>query len=186
MLPKRGEVIISHDGCADDEEKGETLDPLMGVFPLDYPLTPAEEKATLEFYLAKADAYVGSPMLSSLCGVWAARTCDRKRALHFLEEGYAAFMQGQFLQTLENRRDRFPDEPIAGPFFANIGGFLMSLLLGFPGLAVKDGAVEEWPRRPVVLPAGWDAIEVDRLWIRGQAARLSARQGEVRASLEFV
>jgi len=185
VLPKRGDVVVSYDGYGDDEERAATPDPLMGVFPLDYPLTPAEEKATLDFYLAKADDYVGSPMLSALCGVWAARTGDRKMAARLLEEGYAAFMCGRFLQTLEYRRDRFPEQPIAGPFFANVGGFLMSFLLGFPGLVVRDGAVEEWAQRPVVLPLGWDAIEVDRFWVRGRPARLSARHGESRAKLEF-
>jgi len=34
---------------------------------------------------------------------------------------------------------------ITGPFFANMGGFLMSLLLGFPGLRI-DGPLEEWLR----------------------------------------
>ena len=109
-------------------------------------------------------------MLSALCGVWAARAGDRKLASHLFEEGYAAFMEGRFLQTLKYRRGRFPEQRIAGPFFANIGGFLMSLLLGFPGLAVKDGAIEDWPQHSVVLPEGWDAIEVDRLWILGRAA----------------
>ncbi len=50
----------------------------MGAFPLDYPLTRAEEQATLKFYLAKADDYVGAPMLSALCGVWAARAATGK------------------------------------------------------------------------------------------------------------
>jgi hypothetical protein len=34
-----------------------------------------------------------------------------------------------------------------------------------------------------ILAEGWQAIEVDRLWIRGQSMRLAARQGE-RARLE--
>lgn len=60
VLPKRGDIVIAHDGYRDDEDKGETPDPLMGAFPLDYPLTRAEEQATLKFYLAKADDYVGA------------------------------------------------------------------------------------------------------------------------------
>jgi hypothetical protein len=34
------------------------------------------------------------------------------------------------------------------------------------------------------LPAGWRSIEIDRIWIRGQAWRLLAVQGEPRARLE--
>ena len=62
-----------------------------------------------------ADAYVGSPMLSALYGVWAARAGDRKLAAKLLDQGYAAFMADRFLQTLEYRRDRFPEQPMAGP-----------------------------------------------------------------------
>jgi hypothetical protein len=30
----------------------------------------------------------------------------------------------------------------------------------------------------VVLPAGWEAIEIDRIWVRGRPMRLTARHGE--------
>jgi hypothetical protein len=41
---------------------------------------------------------------------------------------------------------------------------------------------------PVVLlwSEGWEAIECDRLVVRGRAARLVARQGDKPARLEFV
>lgn len=181
VLPARGDVIVSHDGYRVNEEKGATPDPLLGVFPLDCELADDQVRATLDFYLAMADDYVGSPMLSALYGVWAARAGDRRRALRLLEEGYGKFVNGRFHQTMEYRPDRFPEQPMAGPFFANIGGFIMSLLLGFPGLAPNDAAPETWPRHKVVLPAGWKAIEVDRLWVRGQPMRLLARQGEMAA-----
>ena len=149
-----GRAIVPTTTTSVDEEKGATPDPLMGIFPLEAGLTPEQEQATLDSYLGMADAYVGSPMLSALYGVWAARAGDRKLAAKLLDQGYAAFMADRFLQTLEYRRDRFPEQPMAGPFFANLGGFLMGLILGFPGIAVDEGEVAGWPRRPVVLPAG--------------------------------
>ena len=185
VLPERGSAIVSHDGYRKDEEKGATPDPLMGIFPLGLELAPEQEQATLDLYLGMADAYVGSPMLSALYGVWAARAGDRKLAARLLNEGYAAFMADRFLQTLEYRPDRFPEQPMAGPFFANLGGFLMGLILGFPGIAVDEGEVTGWPRRAVVLPAGWQAIEIERLWIHGREARLTARHGAKTATLEF-
>ena len=122
-------------------------------------------------------------MLSAFYGVWAARTGDRKLALEMLEEGYGKFCVDRFRQTLEYRADRFPEQPRAGPFFANIGGFLTSLLFGFTGLSPSDGEVAAWPRRGVTLPDGWEAIEVERLWVRGRPMRLIARQGADRAEL---
>jgi len=118
-------------------------------------------------------------MLSALYGVWAARQGDRNFALKLLEEGYEAFITGRFDQTLEYRSDRFPEQPMAGPFFANMGGFLMSLLLGFPRLTPGPGDLSTWPQGIVVLPQGWREIEVERLWVRGRAASLSARHGQI-------
>ena len=185
VLPIKDGAICSHDGYRDDEEKGATPDPLMGLFPLGLELSPELERATLDLYLGKTKEYIGSPMLSALYGVWAAWAGDRKLSSKLLDEGYAAFMADRFLQTLEYRRDRFPEQPMAGPFFANLGGFLMGLILGFPGIMLDEGEVAGWPRRKVVLPAGWDTIEIDRIWVHGRAARLVARQGAPSAVLEF-
>ncbi len=182
-IPKRGRAIISHDGYRADEEKGATPDPLMGIFPFGFQLEPADEQETLTLYLGMAQDYIGSPMLSALYGAWAARAGERQLALKLLDDGYGQFCVGRFLQTLEYRADRFPEQPQAGPFFANIGGFLTGLLFGFTGLRPGPGAPMSWAERPVVLPAGWTSIEVDRLWIQGKAMRLVARQGAERAEL---
>ncbi|MGA0600823.1 glycoside hydrolase family 65 protein [Caulobacter sp. KR2-114] len=181
-LPRRGKVVVSHDGFRIDEEKGATPDPLMGLWPVGYRLAPAEEQATLDFYLAHAESYIGSPMLSALYGVWAARAGDRAKALKLMEEGYAAFAHDRFTQILEYRRDRFPEQPVAGPFFANMGGFLSGLLTGFARLRIDDGDPQAWAGHDVVLPEGWSAIEVDRVFVHGRPMRLTARHGE-RATL---
>jgi hypothetical protein len=99
-------------------------------------------------------------MLSALYGVWAARTGDRQLCTDLLHEGYARFCRG-LMQTLEYREDVFPEQPRAGPFFANLGGFLMSLLFGFPRIEPNLEDPSQWTRGPVVLPAGWRSIEVD-------------------------
>lgn len=182
-IPKRDNAVISHDAYRTNEEKGATPDPLMGVFPFGFALDADAEAATLALYLGLAPKYIGSPMLSALYGAWAARTGDRDLALKLLEDGYGQFCVGRFMQTLEYRADRFPEQPQAGPFFANIGGFLTGLLLGFTGLKVGPGAPSTWAERRVVLPAGWTDITVDRVWIRGRPMRLVARQGAKSADL---
>jgi trehalose/maltose hydrolase-like predicted phosphorylase len=183
VIPRNGQTIVSHDDFEPQEEKGGTPDPLMGVFPLGFAMDPKVEAATLRFYLGLRQGYIGSPMLSALYGVWAAYSGDRSLAAELLDEGYGRFCVGRFLQTLEYREDVFPDQPRAGPFFANLGGFLLDLLMGFPGLRPGAGPPTKWPQRAVVLPEGWTAIEVERLWIHGQPYRLSARQGAERSEL---
>jgi hypothetical protein len=184
VLPMRGKVLVSHDGYRTNEEKGATPDPLMGVFPLGFPLEPDVGKKTLDYYLAMAGDYIGSPMLSALYGVWAARAGDRAGAARLLDEGYGQFETGRFAQILEYRADVFPSQPRAGPFFANMGGFLTSLLMGFPGLRPSGGSPSEWPTERVVLPRGWNSISVDRLWLHGRPHRLIARQDAELATLE--
>jgi trehalose/maltose hydrolase-like predicted phosphorylase len=181
VLPKQGDVIVSHDGFQPDEEKGGTPDPLMGVYPLGFNMEPDVEAATLKFYLDLREGYIGSPMLSALYGVWAAYTGDRSLSARVMEDGYGRFCVGRFMQTLEYREDVFPEQPRAGPFFANLGGFLLGLITGFPGLQPSWGDAQGWARRPVILPAGWTAIEIERLWIRGRPYKLVARQGAERA-----
>jgi hypothetical protein len=51
------------------------------------------------------------------------------------------------------------------------------------GVSVDDGDPKGWPRRPVCLPEGWAAIEVDRIWVRGRPFRLMAQHGADRAEL---
>ncbi|MBV8564835.1 MAG: glycoside hydrolase family 65 protein [Methylobacteriaceae bacterium] len=183
-LPCKGPVVVSHDGFKPSEEKGHTPDPLLGIFPLGYPMAGEVQQATLKFYLDLADGYIGSPMLSALYGVWAAYAGDRELSAKLMEDGYGKFCVGRFLQTLEYRKDVFPEQPSAGPFFANLSGFLYGLLMGFPGVRPGPESLPEWSRRSVVLPAGWKAIEVERLWIRGQPTRLEARHGAERAILQ--
>lgn len=175
--------LISYDGWQPNHEKGATPTPLAGLFPLWFP-AGEREAATLRRYLDLAPEYIGSPMLSAFYGVWAAWSGDRERSARLFEEGFGQFDHGRFHQTLETRPDYQPDQPKAGPFFANLGGFLESLLFGLPGIKPSPDDPASWPCRPVVLPSGWDAIEVDRLWIRGEPTSLEARHGAQRARLE--
>lgn len=177
--------IISHDGWRSNESKGATPGPLAGLFPLWYPADRAVARATLERYLRLAPDYIGSPMLSAFYGTWACWAGDRRLALRLLDEGYAQLATGRFLQVLEQRPDVEPDKARAGPFFANMGAYLSGLLYGMPGIRIGPGEPASWPAREVVLPAGWQSIEVERVWVRGRPARLVARHGDERASLLF-
>src|ERR671935_1012462 len=134
--------------------------------------------------LQRAEDFVGRPMLSALLGTYAAWAGDRAGARRWFESGYAEFVQEPFTEANEFSPRRFPDKPRVGPFMANQGGFLMSCLFGLTGLRLNAGEPAGWFTRSVVLPEGWEAIEVDRLYVRGRPMRLVARQGEARARLE--
>ena len=184
-MDERRKVIRNHDrySAAETGRTAATPEALAGLFPINYPVDAETERATIEFYLGRAEEFVGSPMLSALLGVYAARIGDRSAALSWFEKGYADFVEDPFSETNEFSLKRFPDKPRVGPFMANLGGFLMSLLYGLTGLQLSAAEPSTWFRRPIVLPEGWQAIEVDRLYARGKPAHLVARHGEPNATL---
>jgi trehalose/maltose hydrolase-like predicted phosphorylase len=184
VRPNREGVILTHDGFRPNEELGATPGPLAAMFPVWWEFPPDVERATLDYYLDLAPQYIGSPMLSALYGVWAAWRGDRRGALKLFEEGYADLIADRFLQTLEMSPTKFPDRARSGPFFANLGGFLMGLIFGLPAIRLGPGDPSTWPSRPVVLPDGWRSIEIERAWIRAKPARIFARHGAERAVIE--
>jgi hypothetical protein len=85
----------------------------------------------------------------------------------------------------EYRTDRFPEQPVSGPFMANLSGLLLNCYFGFTGIEMGPDDPASWARRPVVMPAGWDGIRVESLCVRGRYARLTAIHGDEAARLEF-
>jgi trehalose/maltose hydrolase-like predicted phosphorylase len=186
FIPCANGVILNHDRFTPDEKgvTGATPEVLAGFFPVGYATSPETERATIDFYLGRVDEFLGYPMLSALQGVYAAWRGDRARSLELFERGYADFMLEPFTETDEFSRKRFPEKPRVGPFQANLGGFLSACLYGLPGIQVGPEEPCDWARRRVTLPDGWDAIEVERLWVRRRPASLRARHGAGRAEIE--
>lgn len=180
VLPLDGSqcVVVSHDGFHRDEEQGEAPEPLAGVFPVGFQLPPGMERATLEYFLRrKGEGYIGSPMLSALYGVWAARLSDRDLSAELFETGYGDFIQEPFLEPDEYSDAFKRDHPRVGPFFANLGGFLSGCYYGLTRLEPTFEAPQSWTPADVCMPALWDSIEVERVWVRGKPYGLRARHG---------
>lgn len=176
-------IIVNHDGYQPDEDKGATPDAPAGLFPGDFEADAETERKTFQYFLALADRYAGVPMLSAMLGVYAARVGDRARSLELFEKGYAAFIRDPFSITLEMDPAVYPDQPRAGPFTANLGGFLTACIYGLTGIQLGPGTPSSWCRRLVTMPQGWDGIHVERLWVRGHPASLDAEHGDDRARL---
>ena len=176
-------VILNHDGYRPDEKGGETPEAPAGLFPLGFETDPNTERRTLEFYLKSAHRYAGQPMLSAMLGVYAARAGDREAALDLFERGYADFIVDPFRITAEFSPKVFPERTIAGPFTANLAGFLTACIYGLTGMKIGPGEPESWCTRPVTMPHGWDGVHVQRLWVRGRPASLTAEHGTDRAHI---
>jgi len=56
-------------------------------------------------------------------------------------------------------------------FLTNFGSLQQTAMVGFTGIRVTHPG---WTKYPATLPEGWDRIEIERVWVRGEAKRLTA------------
>ena len=63
-------------------------------------------------------------------------------------------------------------------FVTFAGHILKQLLIQFPQLVINSPDPMFWPSKPVTLPQGWDAIEVQRICIQERLAKMVARHGQ--------
>jgi hypothetical protein len=186
VLPSasRGRHIPNYDDYRIDQLKAGTPEAAAGIFPVGYRVQPEVEKATFRYAVEdQAPRYVGTAMLSAFLPYYAARAGKREQAAELLETGYGNFIDEPYLETDEFSRTA-ADMPRTGPMFANIGGYLTTLLYGYPGLRLGPGEPTTWAERDVVMPGSWKAIHVERLWMRGAEWSLTARAGEAKAIIE--
>lgn len=178
-------VIGNHDHYVDP--KGPCNPEILAAF---FPLTyrpPADiEKATSHYYLDRAATFIGYPMLPTFYGVYAARLGDRQRSLDLFQAGFADYVVEPYHQCVEMlSKLKGHQAPPVTTYMANHGGFIMALLYGLTGLQLGPGGPDTWCQRPVCLPQGWEAIEVERIFVHGKPARLLARHGDPHAHITW-
>jgi protein-glucosylgalactosylhydroxylysine glucosidase len=185
ILPRdrRRGAIINHDGAKLTESQGGVPESAAGLFPIGYRASAKEELATYRYAaVEQAPLYVGAPMLSALLPAYAARAGEAALALELLERGYGDFINEPFLEPDEYPRSR-TDRPRASPMFANLSGFLTTVLYGFTGIQLGPGHPDAWSQHAVTMPDGWRGIHVDRIWVRSGRASLDARSGSASARI---
>jgi protein-glucosylgalactosylhydroxylysine glucosidase len=69
-----------------------------------------------------------------------------------------------------------------GEYLMNHASLLQAAIFGFTGLRIRDG---DWAKYPASLPAGWERIEIERIWVRGKPMRLIAEQGKKAELIEI-
>jgi trehalose/maltose hydrolase-like predicted phosphorylase len=183
-IDRRTKLLRNYDGHRITDEKGCTPEAAAALLMFGNPVTPETEEVTYRRAVEVADGYVGSPMLSPLLGVFAARIGERDRALDLFERGYADFVLDPFGIPAEYSPSAFPDKTQAGPFTANLGCFLLACLYGLTGIRLGPDEPDDWGRRPPAMPRGWEGVAVDRVWARGQEMSLLARHGADSAQIE--
>lgn len=89
-------------------------------------------------------------------------------------ELFRASWRGDWMEPFEMLKE-VPTETY-GCVLTNCSSLLQTAMLGFTGLRVREG---DWRAYPTSLPEGWSRIEIDRVWVRGEAKRLIAEDGKL-------
>jgi hypothetical protein len=162
------------------------METVSAFFPLTYrPADEEVERATIWCCLESVRPFMHYPFIPALVGVFAARLGDRKFSAELFTAGMADFVVDPFMMFCEFGGPEVHDRaPVGTPFLTAPGSFLMACLYGLPGLQLGPGEPESWFKYPVAMPELWEGVEVDQIWVRGRPARLTARHGDKRASIE--
>jgi hypothetical protein len=137
------------------------------------------EQTTLRWYLKRAGAYSGGPMIPTLMCVCAARLGDSVLTAKFWEEGWKFYWREPFGQFVEWKGS---DETV---FLTNAGGLLNAVMIGLTGLVIGPDEPKNWCTKKVTLPEGWQEIEISQIWIQGKKASLRAMNGAAHTEIQF-
>jgi protein-glucosylgalactosylhydroxylysine glucosidase len=56
---------------------------------------------------------------------------------------------------------------VTGPFYANLSGLVVACTFGLGHVRLSPNAPTIWCQLgPVVMPQGWDGVEIERIWAR--------------------
>ncbi|MCD6369538.1 MAG: glycoside hydrolase family 65 protein [Thermoproteales archaeon] len=175
-------VLIKHDGYQYQEGKMLNPDTLMVIFPMNFPLRKEVERATLRWYLKRVGTYAGGPMFPPLLCVHAARLGDRALTTKLWEEGWKYYWKEPFGQFKEFKGMKNAEGTV---YLAVPGGLLNAVMIGLSGLIIGPDEPRDWCKKRIVLPDGWQEIEISQIWVRGKKVSLRAKHGAAHAEIQF-
>lgn len=82
-------------------------------------------------------------------------------------------------------RDSSDPDNMPTPFLTGRGALLAGVMLGLTRINLlqdEDKRLEG----PIILPQGWDAIVLEHVYLKGRAARITARHGAAHADIEWL
>ena len=94
---------------------------------------------------------------------------DRKKAAELFRLAWKEYTLEPYLINKEYRPRN------DGNYLMNQASLLMAAMYGFTGLRISLG---DWRKYEATLPEGWQRIEIDRIWIRGEAYKVVAEHGK--------
>jgi hypothetical protein len=176
-LDKEGRVVIPYDHATPGPAYSVGM--LQFLFLHQLPVSPDLFRNTYEFEEAqriKMPSDASNPCSSKAPGftcppfaACAAFFGDRLKAAELFRNAWKLYWVEPYGLTKEYQF--FPD----GNYATGCGSLLLATMYGFTGLRIS---ARDWRRFPAALPEGWNRIEIDRVWVKGEAKRLVAEHGK--------
>jgi protein-glucosylgalactosylhydroxylysine glucosidase len=182
------QIIEQFEGATIKAKMGEVA--LMAAFPYGYTHTQQIYENTIRFLIdhGMEDNLVG-PMMSGFLGVFPSRVGDRKLSRKFFDEGNIPFFTQPYWMSYEmsskfHNFDRM-DKPVTY-FITGRGSLMTGLLMGLTRLDIWQDDMEKWFAGPIVMPEGWDGIVLEKVYLKGKPARITAMHGDTKAKIEWL
>lgn len=160
---------------------------MMAYFPYCFRAGKAMDEHTIRTYIEHGlENQLVFPMLSGFLGIFPAWMGDREMSLRFFEKGCEPFLREPYMTSLEwVARDGSEPDNMPTPFLTGRGALLAGVMLGLTRLNLLQDE-DKWLEGPITLPQGWDAIVLERVYLKGRAARITARHGAAHAEIEWL
>ena len=149
------------------------------------------DEATFSFFIAHdLKRYLALPMLSGFLGVIPARLGDRELARVYFDEGNRPFFLEPYLMSTEGaltagHYQRVPDA-VTTVFITGRGSLMAGLMMGLTRMDLWQENPDDWFTGPIVMPEGWDGVVLERVYLRGRPARITAMHGAPRAEVVWL
>jgi protein-glucosylgalactosylhydroxylysine glucosidase len=182
------QIIEQFEGATIKAKMGETA--LMAAFPYGYTHTQQIDENTIRFLIDHGmEDNLVYPMMSGFLGVFPSRVGDRKLSRKFFDEGNIPFFTEPYWMSYEmsskfHNFDRM-DKPVTY-FITGRGSLMTGLLMGLTRLDIWQDDMEKWFAGPIVMPDGWDGIVLEKVYLKGKAARITAMHNATKAEIEWL
>ncbi|MCU0522445.1 MAG: hypothetical protein MUF84_17350 [Anaerolineae bacterium] len=181
--------VEQYEGC----EIRDSMPPesLMAFFPYGYSHSSQVDEATFRFFIDHdLKRYLSLPMLSAFLGVIPARLGDRALAREFFDAGNLPFFLEPYRMSAEGALTaghylRVPDA-VTTVFITGRGSLMAGLMMGLTRMDIWKESLDDWFSGPIVMPEGWDGIVLEKVYLRGRPARVTAMHGAPRAEVVWL
>jgi hypothetical protein len=58
--------------------------------------------------------------------------------------------------------------------------------MGLTRLDIWQKDIEDWFAGPIVMPEGWDGIVLEKVYLKGRPARITAMHGDAKAKIDWL